>query len=426
MFADARAATLYMGVANLLTYTIDLTGDNMKANVLYDIGDIRFTEVPDPVPRRGEVIVRVSCAGICGSDIPRIYQTGAHVMPLIPGHEFSGVVEEIGNGVDDKWLGKRVGVFPLIPCGKCGPCRQKRYELCRHYNYLGSRCDGGFAELVRVPAANLIEIPETVTMEAAAMLEPMSVAMHAIRRAVPAFGTDGFLPDPSLRIVVIGLGSIGLLLTSLLCGAGYQQILTVGNKAFQREAAYRIGIPKENMFVSVPDNHKRHAFGLSGKDKEQKNATRENLIGNTGSVNDDCHVNCEDDSLQNWISDRTYGCGADIVFECVGRNETAVQAIDAGAPLGSIVFVGNPYADMQFPRDVYWKILRNQLTVTGTWNSTFTGDSQDDWHCVRRLLSEGNVKPEKLITQRFPMEQLERGLKIMRDKAVGYVKVMME
>ena len=72
-----------MGVANLLTYTIDLTGDNMKANVLYDIGDIRFTEVPDPVPRRGEVIVRVSCAGICGSDIPRIYQTGAHVMPLI-------------------------------------------------------------------------------------------------------------------------------------------------------------------------------------------------------------------------------------------------------------------------------------------------------------------------------------------------------
>lgn len=372
----------------------------MKANVLYDVGDIRYTEVPDPEPRQGEVLVHVSCAGICGSDIPRIYQTGAHVMPLIPGHEFSGVVEEIGNGVDYKWLGKRVGIFPLIPCGKCGPCRQKKYELCRHYNYLGSRCDGGFAEYVRVPAANLIEVPENVSMEAAAMLEPASVAMHAIRRAVPDFGVDGYASDPSLRIAVIGLGTIGLLLTSLLYGAGYQKVLVVGKKEFQRQTARKLGIPEENIFAAASDEKQSRV---------------------NSQINS---VTAKNDTLQDWFLQRTDGAGADIVFECVGRNETAVQAIDAAAPLGTVVFVGNPSSDMNFPRDVYWKILRNQLTVTGTWNSSFTGEETDDWHCVCKLFALKRVRPELMITHRFSLKNVGKGLLIMRDKTEEYVKVM--
>ncbi|MFN2927366.1 galactitol-1-phosphate 5-dehydrogenase [Lachnospiraceae bacterium YH-ros2228] len=396
----------------------------MKANVLYDIGDIRFTEVQDPEPIADEVLIRVFCAGICGSDIPRIYQTGAHVMPLIPGHEFSGVVEKIGAHVDNMWIGKRVGVFPLIPCGKCGPCRQKRYELCRHYNYLGSRCDGGFAELVRVPAANLIEIPNSVSMEAAAMLEPMSVAMHAIRRTIPDFGTEGFTSDPSIRIAVIGLGTIGLLLTSLLCSAGYQQILVSGKKDYQRDIAQRLGIPKENIYPAASDKQQCPIFFSSGKDNVKRITAYGYTQGNISGVDSDCPVNDEDNSLQRWILDRTDGQGADIVFECVGKNETAVQAIDAAAPLGRVVFVGNPAGNMQFPRDVYWKILRNQLTVIGTWNSSFTGEENDDWHCVRRLLKEERVKPEALITQRLPMEKLEQGLRIMRNKTEEYVKVM--
>lgn len=360
----------------------------MKANVLYGIGDIRFTEVPDPEPGDGEVVISVSCAGICGSDIPRIYQTGAHVMPLIPGHEFSGVVSTIGNEVDSKWLGKHVGVFPLIPCGKCGPCKQKKYELCRNYNYLGSRCDGGFAEYVRVPAANLIEIPNNVSMEAAAMLEPASVAVHAIRRAIPNFGKNGFIPNPEQRIAVIGLGTIGLLLTSILCGAGYRNILAVGNKKFQRDTAHKLGIPQENIFATESESAEKHG------------------------------------SIQQRILNSTAGFGADIVFECVGRNETAVQAIDIAAPLGKVVLVGNPYSEMMFPRDVYWKILRNQLTVTGTWNSSFTGEETDDWHCVIRMFASEKIKPEELITQRFSMSELKEGLLIMKDKTEAHIKVM--
>ena len=107
-----------------------------------------------------EVLVAVKAAGICGSDIPRIYRTGAYHYPLIPGHEFSGQVVQVQDEKDSSWLNQRVGIFPLIPCKNCMPCRKKQYEMCRNYSYLGSRRDGGFAELVSVPVQNLLSLPQ--------------------------------------------------------------------------------------------------------------------------------------------------------------------------------------------------------------------------------------------------------------------------
>ena len=135
----------------------------MKAWVLHDVNDLRLEEVPTPSPGEQEVLVAVKAAGICGSDIPRIYYTGAHTHPLIPGHEFSGEVVELGKGTDKNWLGQRVGVFPLIPCGECDQCRKKQYEMCRKYNYLGSRRNGGFAEDVAVPAWDLVSLSKHVS-----------------------------------------------------------------------------------------------------------------------------------------------------------------------------------------------------------------------------------------------------------------------
>lgn len=154
----------------------------MKAWVLHGADDIRYEEIERPQPADCEVLVRVQAAGICGSDVPRIYKTGAHVHPLIPGHEFSGIVEKTGTSTNPEWEGKRVGVFPLIPCRECIPCRKRQYELCRNYSYLGSRRNGGFAEYVLVPEWNLIELPANVSFTEAAMLEPMAVAVHAMRR----------------------------------------------------------------------------------------------------------------------------------------------------------------------------------------------------------------------------------------------------
>ena len=91
-------------------------------------------------------MIEVQAAGICGSDIPRIFTTGTYHFPTIPGHEFSGKVVEVFDESGVSWLGKRVGIFPLIPCKECAPCQKEAYEMCTNYNYLGSRCDGGFAE----------------------------------------------------------------------------------------------------------------------------------------------------------------------------------------------------------------------------------------------------------------------------------------
>lgn len=389
----------------------------MKAQVLYGVNDLRFEEADKPVPDKDEVIVKVEAVGICGSDIPRIYETGAHRHPLIPGHEFAGTVCEAYEGVDDTsaLVGRRVGIFPLIPCGKCGPCRNKQYEMCRNYNYLGSRCDGGFAEYVRVPVWNLIDLPDNVSFEDAAMLEPTAVAAHAMRRLLGneliTDGKSNLIEDNNCKsdikepvakeigkdseetvetakhtIAVIGLGTIGLLLTMHLMNEfgdnPAYEILVVGNKEFQREKALELGIKSDNY-----------------------------------------HDSKSDDTVI-WLLEKTGGMGAYAIFECVGKNETYSQAIESAKPAGKVMLLGNPASDMELYKNIYWKILRNQLTVMGTWNSSFTGELTDDWHYVIDKLKEGAIGPSKLISHRLSLSELETGLHIMRDKTEDYVKIM--
>ncbi|MFT4106034.1 MAG: galactitol-1-phosphate 5-dehydrogenase [Lacrimispora sp.] len=345
----------------------------MKAYVLHGINDFLSETVPDPLPAENEVVVKVRAVGICGSDIPRIYKTGAHTHPLIPGHEFSGEVVKLGKSVDSKWQGKRVGVFPLIPCGKCAQCQKKQYEMCQNYNYLGSRRDGGFAEFVAVPAENLIALPDNVSFEEAAMLEPMAVTVHAMRR---------IQPKRNDKVVICGLGTIGLLLLMFLKEAGIEDILVIGNKDFQRDIACQIGLDEK------------------------------------------CYCDSRKQDADQWIKEQTNGQGADVFFECVGKNETYAQAVKNAAPSGRVMLMGNPYSDMQLEKAVYWNILRNQLTVMGTWNSSFTHDTHDDWHYVLERLEQKRITPSKMISHHIPFDKLEQGLFIMRDKKEDYVKVM--
>lgn len=251
--------------------------------------------------------------------------------------------------------------------------------MCRNYGYLGSRRDGGFAEYVTVPAANLIELPDTVSFEEAAMLEPMAVAVHAMRRIKPVAGES---------VAVCGLGTIGLLLLMFLKEAGVwnqtdkDRLLVIGNKDFQKQAALQMGVPES----SYCDNRRQDAA--------------------------------------QWLRERTEGEGVDAFFECVGKSETYSQAVESAAPSGRICLVGNPCSDMLLEKEVYWKILRNQLSVTGTWNSSFTHDGEDDWRYVLKRLSEKSIDPKSLITHRLFLEELERGFHVMRDKTEDYVKIM--
>lgn len=346
----------------------------MKAWVLQGINDLRFEEANTPIIGENEVLLAVKAAGICGSDIPRVFYTGTYSYPLIPGHEFAGQVETVGAGVDKKWQGRRVGVFPLIPCGTCVPCQKAQYEMCRHYSYLGSRRDGGFAEYVAVPEKSLIALPERVSFEEAAMLEPMSVAVHAMRKMAPLMGEN---------IVICGLGTVGLFLLMFLLEAGHQNIVVIGNKDFQRRMAVSLGLSESSF----------------------------------------CDARTQD--AEKWVVEQMDGRGVDVFFECVGRNETVEQALRITGPGGRIMLVGNPASDMSLPKEAYWKILRNQLTVLGTWNSSFTHSPEDDWHYVLDRLGDGRIAPARMITHRMPLEDLDRGLAVMKEKKEEYGKVML-
>jgi len=300
-------------------------------------------------------------------------------MPLVIGHEFSGQVESVGRGVPEEWVGRRVGIFPLIPCRKCRACLSGNYEMCAQYSYLGSRRDGAFAEYVTVPAWNLVELPEEVSYEQAAMLEPMAVAVHAMRRL--EIGQEG-------SVCVCGLGTIGQLLVMFLLERGIREIYAVGKSKEQRGAMLALGLAEGNY----------------------------------------CDGKAED--VREFIGLKTGERGVDAYFECVGKNETAALGFEVTAAGGKVCMVGNPYTDMHFERDTYWKLLRRQLMVKGTWNSTYLGEEDegremDDWQYVLRRIREGRVHPEKLITHRLSMEEVYRGFEIMRDKREPYVKVMM-
>ena len=361
----------------------------MKAQILYGIGNIKYAEVEEPTPKEDEALVQVSACGICGSDIPRIYKTGAHNMPLVPGHEMTGSVKECASRPE--LVGRRVGIFPLIPCKECPQCKTGHYEMCENYNYLGSRCDGGFAELVNVPVWNLIPLPDDISDDEAAMLEPMSVAVHAIREigliskitaqdgskqwTAGAVGADEGEAQPT--IAVCGLGTIGLFVAMFLKDAGYRNVFCIGNKDIQKKKLLEMGYAEDDL----------------------------------------CDVRYGEPVT--FIKEKTGG-GVDYYFECIGRPESYEQAIKCAAPLGKVMLVGNPAADMDLKREVYWKILRNQLTLKGTWNSSYP----DDWTYVVERLTSWSMNPSSLITHRFSLEDMDQGLSIMKNKSEEYIKVM--
>lgn len=346
---------------------------------MHGVGDIQFEKIGKPQLNETEVLIEVKAAGICGSDIPRIYKTGTHSMPLIPGHEFSGMVVDVGSKENENWRYKRVGVFPLIPCHSCTLCKMSQHEMCRHYSYLGSSRNGGFAEYVAVPSQNIIELPKQVSYEQAAMLEPMSVAVHAMRR-VSITQKD--------TIAVYGLGTIGVLLIMFLLEHGFSNILAIGNKDYQKEKLCAAGLP-EKQYCDIRQN-----------------------------------------DVKDWMDFQTNGSGANIFFECVGKNETISQAINLTTPGGSICMVGNPYTDITLDKQIYWKILRNQLHIKGTWNSSFfkgiheEANSDTDWHYVLHLLKYKQIMPEQFISHKLELNNLDKGLRMIRNNSENHLKVM--
>ena len=173
----------------------------MKAAVLHANKDIRFDEIPTPQVEKGTVLVKVVATGICGSDLPRVHDHAAHNYPIILGHEFSGYVAEVGEGVTSVSKDDHVVGIPLVPCMECEDCKAGNYSLCKHYSFVGSRQNGSMAEYVLLPESNVMKIDKAIPYEVAAFFEPSTVAIHAL------YQTD--YKDGG-TVAVLGGGNIGL------------------------------------------------------------------------------------------------------------------------------------------------------------------------------------------------------------------------
>ena len=333
----------------------------MKAYVLHKVNDLRYEDVKIPDCPQGWAVVKVKAAGICSSDIARVFTKGTYHFPTIPGHEFSGEVCAVGAEKDAEWIGKKVGVFPLIPCKKCPQCRAKHYEMCVNYDYVGSRRDGGFAEYVAVPVWNLIALPDAISYTSAAMLEPLSVALHAVKQCDVKNGNE---------VAIIGTGMIGIAAAQWACKYGAKSVVVIGRSEAKRPLIEKCGL---SYYVATP--------------KES--------------------------------------CGQyDIVIEAVGSSTAVEMAIMTAKPGGTVLLMGNPSGDMLLTQEVYWKILRKQLTLRGTWNSSYDGTNKSDWTDAVDAMSEGEINVLPLISHVFMQDRLMDGLQLMKEHEEPYCKIM--
>lgn len=370
-----------------------MKGTIMKAYVLHGINDLRYEEVPVPELRPGWALVRVMAAGICSSDIPRVFTKGTYHFPTIPGHEFAGAVEHVclpsdGPVHPSVSEGCHVSVFPLIPCRHCDPCRHHQYEMCEHYDYIGSRRDGAFAEYAAVPVWNLVPIPDDLPFEEAAMMEPLAVALHAVRRGSALLNAEsvGPLKGNPLKgntVGIVGSGMIGFAAALWAKALGASRAAVIGRSEDKREIAEQIGVE----YAVLP---------VSSSPLPQ----------------------------------------FDLVIEAVGTPACVAEAVRLARPGGGVVLMGNPSGDIALPQDVYWRILRKQLRITGTWNSSYESFLQpegeknscrseaSDWGMVRDALIRRTISVKPLITHCFDRDHVADGLRLMHEHREPYCKVM--
>ena len=339
----------------------------MKALNLQGIGNLRYEDVPRPIPAADEVLLRVKAVGICGSDIPRVFTKGTYHFPTIIGHEFAG---EIVESADERLIGHGAAAFPLLPCHECPACQAGNYAQCSHYDYYGSRRDGAMAEYIAVKRKNLVLMPAGVSYKAAAMSEPAAVACHAFQKTQVGRGDT---------LVIFGVGTIALLIASWARKSGVKQIVLAARSQEKVEFARKLGFEQ--------------TIDLNRTD------------------------------VQQYIQQITDGRGADACIEGTGDSAPLELCCLCTRNFGRIVTLGNPAGNMQLSQQAYWQILRRELQMVGTWNSSFN-ERQNDWQAVMNAMQQKTLDAEALITHEFALDQYEEAFSIMRDKKELYCKVM--
>lgn len=340
----------------------------MNAAVLNKPLDIEVKQVPIPEPKEDEALVRVHCIGICGSDV-HYYEhgrIGRYVVesPLILGHELAGEVVRVGSQVRNVKPGDRVAVEPGVTCGRCDHCKSGRYNLCPDVQFMATPpVDGAWAEYVTVRSDFLFKLPEGMSYEQGALIEPLSVGLHAMKRG---------RVTPSDRVLVTGLGPIGLLAVLAARLYGVKEIYGTDIVPFRRELAGRLGA--SCVIDPVREN------------------TAERLMELTG------------------------GEGVDVIVESSGNGRVVGDTVQLVKRGGRIVLVGMPAVD-EVPFNVN-QIIDGELDVLGVFRYANT------YPDAIQLLSRSGVNIEQVITHKYALADIQEALDMVRNNKDTSIKVM--
>lgn len=336
----------------------------MRAIVLHAPGDIRLEERPKPVAGPGQVVVKVASVGVCGSDLPRMLVKGAWKMPLITGHEFSGHIAELGDGVEGWEAGELVAVPPLMPCYKCDQCKTGNFSRCKDYDYFGSRTDGAYAEYVCVPVGNLLKAPQHVDPRAIAMTDPASIALHAIWKA------------GGIRIgqigAVVGCGPIGLFAIQWLRMMGAAEVIAVDVSEEKLELARQAGASIRLLSGDLAANEVK----------------------------------------------------ADVVIEAVGIDSTINAAVMLAGPGGHVGFIGIPVPDVTLANKTFQYFLRREISLHGSWNSFGAPFPGPQWTVTLEKFGTGELKWEFMISHDLDLAELPGIFERFARKDIHFSKVL--
>ena len=327
---------------------------------------ITKADVPIPNASPGQVVVKIVRSGICGSDIHAYYDKHPFIsLPIVTGHEFSGEITEVGDGVSDLSLGDRVTVMPQVYCEECLNCRAGRYNICSTLKVIGCQTTGASQEMLAVDAKLVLRLPEDMSYDVGAMLEPASVGIHSCRRAG---GVE------NKKVVVQGAGTIGNLAAQAAKALGAASVLITDMSNSRLELAKKCGVD--------------HAVNITEKDLS--------------------------DEIKNiWGED-----GADLIIECVGLQSAIDQAINI-ARKGSDIIVAGVYGDKA---TVNMGLVQDkELNLIGTLMYT-----KEDWLDAIRFVSEKQIVLEPLMSARFPLSKLGEAFLYIEENKDKAVKVLIE
>lgn len=332
----------------------------MKSLKLYGIEDLRFEQAEKPeIKKERDVLIKIKAAGICGSDLSRYKKQGPYVPGTVWGHEFSGEVVAVGAGVKKVRVGDRIAGVPTLTCQdqedleqECVYCKKGEYARCEKLSVVGAYVPGGFSEYIVLPEKNCVVVPEAISYETAALLEPSAVVLHGLYRTRLTAGSS---------VVIVGCGNIGLLAVTFAKIFGASNIIAVDIS----EAALR---------------------------KAQE-------MGATHVVNP-LH-----EEPVHQIQALTKGLGGDVVVEAAGSPITSAQVFAYAKKGGEVVFLGIPYSDIHIERYFFEKIVRSELAIWGSWNSVSAPFPGKEWTTVVDLLENKQIELSSIITHRQNMEE---------------------